>query len=867
MKESLDRLYSVLSYRRGYWRILSLLRIWRFQVAKINFESRISASHTSTGLRIVISLVLSAVPLLFFSSLVVAVFLFGVSQIQQSTFMQQWPVWLASLFQNVDGVNREGYDGFLITIVTITGIFLTLYFTGITTIAGTLYAKMPEQIRSLLVQEKVGNVYTRLLILLTVAAMLLLVIGVTWDVRPRVLILLMSPLGLVSILAFVRLGERAFNFFDPTLFVNELLWTLERWSSQATIYGSRWHDPSFQNHYRRLVDATVKSIGELVELCHVEEHLRQEPLSRLLKKVVGFVPSYQRKKRYIPHDSRWYQLKPRHQKWFLTSSISVNLAAQTQTDLRPELQPDRYWIERYLLELVIKSFSLCLKDGRIDVSLSVLNSMLSLFENFGEEGEVTFGYSQLASVSRRAVDLIPGGVVTEPSNSMSRTDFRIVAVFDHLGLLPINLLLGFMKHLENMKEHEILTETFSEIDWRRPAQIYTLKLPAMLLERLEFVQERLDFEINAESKIVSPKSYLQQLIIQPVAQNLERDVETLIAIGTSFYLEESERLKKTGHILGAVTLISHGLQYCHKLLIHMRGMKQLAERLDRTRFLQALPWPEWNWESLAEKVLKVEAHLVVCLGQAIPELAKVNKTEEVPDYLGKAVHYAGEYCFKAAIANDTELLSNLFPLYFNGALGIRETIREDVDSWEESSAVILLSEPLIDLCELSGHVYLLAEIHEEPELWQKCLSTWDEFFDKFEGGMQLLANTISYYRSGLAMSPRSVLRTGWQMQVQRILETLPRIKKPVDSFSMFRHYLEVIDHASLLVQVMGGTDSSISFSLYSGLDVFVDLYLRSQEDAHNLDFGRHGELLASIERWRENEEDEDDKKIQQENHL
>lgn len=59
------------------------------------------------------------------------------------------------------------YVTFLVTISGIGGVFIGLYYAAISTIAGSIYAKVPNNIRDLLAQERVGNVYMHFLSFIT----------------------------------------------------------------------------------------------------------------------------------------------------------------------------------------------------------------------------------------------------------------------------------------------------------------------------------------------------------------------------------------------------------------------------------------------------------------------------------------------------------------------------------------------------------------------------------------------------------------------------------------------------------------------------------------------------------------------------
>src|SRR5262249_5280736 len=132
------------------------------------------------------------------------------------------PSWLLPPFEGIGDKNQSAYDGLLIGIITVIGIFLTLYLNGVNTVVGTLYVKFPERIRKLLIQEKVGNIYVKFLVFLTILAILFLTAGVIGNFRSRIAILLIAVLGCVAVLFFALLTRRVFLLFDPTAFAGVL---------------------------------------------------------------------------------------------------------------------------------------------------------------------------------------------------------------------------------------------------------------------------------------------------------------------------------------------------------------------------------------------------------------------------------------------------------------------------------------------------------------------------------------------------------------------------------------------------------------------------------------------------------------------
>lgn len=854
MRSFIRRSFLSLIESRTFWRIRGAFQSFSLHIGKRLFRFKQFIQNSSTDLRILLALIRAAVPSVVLIVLLLGLILLGV----RASFPSRWPKWVTYLFEDVGSDSQSAYDGFLIAVVTVTGVFLTLYFTSITTVAGTLYARTPERIRSLLLQERVGNVYIRLLVLLTGLSTSLLIAGAVWDFRPAVAVLSTGVLTLASVQAFVRLGQRAFGFLDPTTFADRLLWDLGQWSHQATTNGFRWRDPSFQNYYRQRAEDTIKGLEALIAECQDEEHLRREPLKLLFSRLSVFLPIYLRRKRLIPTKSRWYRQVAQHKAWYMSPHHSVEVATKTQTDIQPELKPFPKWVEEEIFDLVRENLMICLNDGRVGVGAHILDDMASCFKALGANWNVRYGRRILRKTTRMVGEFLSAteaGTLTDHEEGTDK-----LALTERLSLLPIQLLLGLVEDVERANERDSST-ALAEVNWRRTRDIYELDLPPGILEKLELLQRQVRFEIQSEGTVVSPEWYREQFLFQEVAYTLSEQVTALTQMPQAYFLHEADQLRDEDKHLYAAVLLSSGLQFCSKVLVHLKKLENLAESLEEARVLKQMQWTTLDWEGVQRDLERAQDRLILSLARCIPGLATTSRIETIPDYFGKAVHLAGEWCFRFLLAGDADSFSELFRYYFTGALSTREALREEAADWDTWRAVQVMSGPLIDLCELSGYAYLLSEIHQEPGLWEACRAIWDDFIERSDETINLLAATIAHHRQTLGMTSRSLQRTQWKMHIDRLLSSMPRSRSPerhpMAGHSPIPHYREVIDHPSLLVRVMGGTESHYIPSFFEGLDIFVDLYLKQRPEAQGLDFGQHGDLLEALDRWQRNEEERD----------
>src|SRR6202034_445323 len=116
--------------------------------------------------------------------------------------------------------------------------------------------------------------------------------------------------------------------------------------------------------------------------------------------------------------------------------------------------------------------------------------------------------------------------------------------------------------------------------------------------------------------------------------------------------------------------------------------------------------------------------------KSIFDLAPKEMGRDIPDYLGQAVHRSGEACFEALAQNDPELFRQLFGPYFFGVFAVIERLRPQVADWSDiGTALTWMTEPLIDLIDLSGYALIFSEYHANQTLWDECRDIWNAYLD------------------------------------------------------------------------------------------------------------------------------------------
>lgn len=109
--------------------------------------------------------------------------------------------------------------------------------------------------------------------------------------------------------------------------------------------------------------------------------------------------------------------------------------------------------------------------------------------------------------------------------------------------------------------------------------------------------------------------------------------------------------------------------------------------------------------------------------------------------------------------------------------------------------------------------------------------------------LTILSVIITLTRSHFGLNPRAGIRLGWMRRIESHLGGLPR-KQVFREDRIVPH--TIVLHSSPLVRLFARDEHH--HTIFDGIDIFIEFYLRKRSEAQDLDFGRKGaELHKSID--------------------
>ncbi len=744
----------------------------------------------------------------------------------------------------VKDIYIDNYDNLLIAVASITGIFLSLYFTGLNTVIGGMYAKSPKPVRELLIQERVNHFSVCFLVFLTLLCLELLAAGILFDNRPTLSVFVVAFLGCFAVLFFAELGKRAFYFFDPSLFASQLRFEVIKWATSSTPKGYEFKTPAFQDFYRKKSEQALDGFHGLVHLSKTETHLK-ETLDKIVTEIQKAYIRYLWIKSSIPTKSRWFPYSHKFQDWFTASEFLVRMASTTQTDLHPEEKPNHEWLEERIENLEIEALSYALDQKNWDATQVIFASIFNQFTTLGGTGEINRAFSFLEHIQSVLEKLLSEPIPIPVNWDDEFLKYKLGAIQVSNSLL-VTLTAGLFNSLEKINLNE-LKKDISKQNWSKRSAPYDLGLPFRLLERTEYLREGLVFEKISEGKIVSPSWYITELIFQELAFYLEEVSRAIFIKGLTFFENRVKLYEKEKISVETNIVASDALEMEAKVRHLLYVARRLAENLDKERSIKGLRWAEWNWNKYEEQLNIFHDKMIITQVSHMGAVFAWKKPTNLPDYFGKTVVFAGEECIKSLDSNNPDIFSKLFEKYFGGILLTFEKMRTDNINLKPDQFMLLLAEPLMDLFHVSGYSLLYSEFYQNPSLFEPCRVTWENIIKRSRVDfLQLLALVVKYKSQSFGITNRDSSRTQWEMAFHERIRSLPRKYQDIGRLI---GGMSVVDHPSELIQIIGGHDE-FPISLYKSDDIFVDLCLSHLPEAKDLDFGLTHKVSESMTKRR-----------------
>lgn len=659
---------------------------------------------------------------------------------------------------------------FISTVVTVSGVFLGLYFTALSAVAGNLFMRAPSRLQNLFLRDRKGSQYVQTLALTLIVGiyyLLLRAFGYEVGFLGPIFIVL---LAVYAIVRFMALGAQTFYFIHPGEASSTLTGDAVAAINGATFKGSGKRKSYLQNHYRKQAKEAIDTLNSLIDFGVDPVKLSGQQMLEIAHYAGSLLDYYLEKKKHIPTQSYWFSKKYEHQKWLITDESAVTMALNTGTSLSPKEVRNGLWFEEEAIDVVLKIFKHLAGQKDWGHAQACLEVAVSIVEDCGSN----FDREVVALVIDKVQKTVDKVLATniDPQNEEDRKGR--LAILDSLGRLPIGALVSLTRYMDKRTKDSLKNEIHA-IKWVKEKTVYFNKMPGMLLAELERTQRQYANEIEIEKHPISPEWYIRTITTQQYLAHLKKYYDLVKSYNDSFYKMRVEELIKQQEHLQAAHLTNRWLEFTNKLLSLGWKVQHFVEECGEFKQVHDLPWTTIDNEEEKKSVQGYNQQATDKLAQLVVPLSTLPKEEieDLPDYFGQAFIFGLHAAYDAAKNNDAERLRSTFPGILIGALMAKEKVREDVEGWLEQSQILLVTESLEDLLTLSGFIKIYAELYENPDLWKVCEDTWDRYLGAISDAksiIQMLVAGMRYRDTQFIIMHRATLRINWDQKLRQVLE-------------------------------------------------------------------------------------------------
>lgn len=732
-------------------------------------------------------------------------------------------------FKNLIAEHPDDIVRLLSVITSISGLLLGLYFTAVSIVASS-FAKLPDNVRSLLVKERVGSSYIFLLAVLT-ALCISVICSILLGFFPgAILITLIIIASIIGIFSFVPLGRRTFHFFNPSIFVDEIFYDLFRNIKFSTAKGFQFLDINFQGHYQKDASRNLRALSELVNTCLAQAHLNKSALSGVLQKTLSFLQSYQLHKAQIPTNSRWYALELQHKTWLLSDSAFITVALESQTGLQPEEKPNKYWLEDNVIDMLNASLSKCAKEENYVVVYDVISYLEKYLEKLGNDMELDKGkeiVDHLLEVVLSITSTLNFGEEFQKQNSIR------LGIFEAFLLAYMAYPLGFFKKFIDLKQEDFI-QKFESIDWGDKKHIYKGKFCPKMLEHLEKIQNGIEFEKKIEAKQISPQWYIRQLLCMHEVNLYSQSIDVIVSTLEQLTIISEKLLDEKKFVLSAFSS-QRGLELSNKTKAHFRNIEVFIQGLSSKVVKEKeLSFDEISWKEIRKKIQENFDKLVLVKAKCLLSLSLVERDSNQPDLFGQTYETVCQEAYNSLELNNDGKFKELFHFLFLGALRAYEVLRKELAGRDVEVTISFISEPLIDLLELSGYAKVYSELYDVKQFWEECVLSWDRYFESLKTDeerkrmVELLVQTVEFRSTQFKLLPRDIIRTNWEMRLNNVLREKGFM---ADIMEMDGRRTPPSSHKSKIIQILAKGHFT---HLITTKEIFIITYLLKRPEAADI---------------------------------
>jgi hypothetical protein len=681
----------------------------------------------------------------------VAVGAFGVVPVLYEDLANRWALPVLVRLPAPDG---QTYNGLMGTVAQATAAILALFFTAVSVVASTAYAKITTEIRSLVAHDPPNRRYLRLLAHTAASAMGAVGLQAAGVPPSFVLGAYVLILAAICVLAFVPLGVRTFALFDPASLAHYPARLFSRALARATPSGHRWLDPPFQNHANTIASTQLRLLEDLTIFAIADTRPRNDTVVALARQVLHLAHFYALQKSSVPSDSLWFPKKAQFRRWEVADSSMTEIALHTGITPLPDAVPDHGFVESSVVGMTARSVQHLIDRRAFDdlaTVLQVVNATATAYsQTFApQEALKLVGPIRAAVVKHLAVT----DSSAEPLKYLHVADLVCVSALApilhtalSLAQRPVDQVVRLDTALLSLNARELYREAH----------------PRRVLESAEDLLRRLQFEQTVEKTVKTERWYVRQIIALAYAAFVRDTIASIVTALEQEFILPASQLAAAKRPVWAAVWLQRSMEACSKAKDRIEGLQQFYEDLKQFQVAE-LQWKPSGGDAALAKVDTHRKTAVHLLATIIPDLTAVESADGLPDVVGPARAWIADELVSMMEHKEPSGFSELFTAYFSASLATQQHFLTLAQKSGEDNYVFVASNVTLDVMDVSGLAWLFSELDHTP-FATAVSATWDLYLTRASdvaATVRAMYAAMELKLDGPLFSPSAMRRQEW----------------------------------------------------------------------------------------------------------
>lgn len=725
--------------------------------------------------------------------------------------------------------SSETYVTILVAIAAIETLFIGLYYAGMTSVASVAYAKVPYEIRGLLIEDRVSNLFMQFASVSSIFVYIMLGICTIFGVYSRLAFGLSVISAILIIPSFLFLGKRLFSYFNPINWVPLLRNQLERiWFNLKWLNKLGFPSECAESCYRQGL-RIVRRFECLSQILISESRYSNRDLFTLDCEIIKLLQKYQAQKRTFPTNSPWYGKKYCYKNVTEQDYTRVNYMLNFQNQMPVEVA-DEYWFENNMEKILFTDIENYVHDAEF-------TAIVPKFSDYNEALAYNDNYDRAQAIIDKLWSLRP--------TSFSKESWAI-SYIENIFILEINLIV----YLSSSYDRATLSSILQRVRIDKNASLYKTGFNLNLLKNLEVLNNKIQTELKLEGRVKTPIWYVLDILCQQEAIRLNANYRMLTK-------------QNIGHF--EKWLNDSQLQPIYKAAVlkcveeYWARMFKLENRIESIydSLSNDIKNPIIAFENLIKNEYESEyiahlRHLTIESSKVVPFVSAKERNEEIPDYAGILILKMFDDCMDFALKGDCSVAELCVT---NGLVSIfmRTIYSKNIDEMKA----------FVDYAILVSSVFLIfSEYYQNDKLISLVTSAWDKqmdlwfkeksFVPLFSKGKNLFFTNVDDIKMGI----NSQIVVELERKILMLLEKVPYEMKDSNKTMLSEQYADVKHESPLIRHLVKEYRENPRYACDLKVEhLFIVHYFMKSPYLQDCDFGWENEYLK-----RDLEEENDEEK-------